>query len=106
MPYFTVATWAWTLVLLPIHTQISGCHLPISLTLRIDNCGISGQLPVLPDGNPESNYFLVKPELTWSFTHCDPPISCLIPCDQAISLSCYQVLASSLLWPILLLCPF
>lgn len=63
MPYFTVAIW--TLVLLFTHAHISGYHLPISLTLRIGNCGVSDQLPILPGGNPESKlqYFRTRPVL-------------------------------------------
>ena len=41
MSYF-VAVWAWIPVLESMHSQISECPLPIFLTMRIDNCGISG----------------------------------------------------------------
>lgn len=44
-----VDIWTWAPVLLPLHAQSSGFHLPIYLTLRIDNCGISCPVPIPPE---------------------------------------------------------
>lgn len=78
----------------PMYAQTSGCHLPIFLTLRIDDCDMSCLVPVLP-------------ELTSPFRHCDllcyllppaardqvpaPVLLCPI-CLQSLSLEEPQVL--------------
>lgn len=85
-PDLTIAIWTWALVLLLLHVLTSGCHLPIYLTPRIDNCDISCPAPILPEF-----------------------ISCFRPCD----LLTYWLIPAAggqrlffLLCPILLQSPF